>query len=124
MPNLRSFEIMMMIEHRTRPWFRETLSQILQSNPAEIIVSYSGVQRYQPDRSYETALKALETLFLLRPAVPCLRLRLGHGPRHFTEHGFANCTDLGDVFSQAMPTLHAMEKVVVEKYVLDWRDNI
>jgi hypothetical protein len=105
----------------------ETLTQILasnsESNPHEIIVSYTRAERYQPDRSYEALLNRLETFILSLPAVPRLQWRLGYSSLDFKPHpvGF---TDIVNLFHRAMPKLHVMGMVVVEKYKYDWRDDL
>jgi hypothetical protein len=127
LPNICSLEILLDFARRMQPWFVESISQILpdnpKSSPPEIIVSYSRVEHYQANYGSITLLQMLETFLLSHSAIPSLIWRLGYGPLHVREQGFANFADLVDFFRRATPTLYVMEKVAVEKFVLDWLNH-
>lgn len=127
LPNICSLEILLDFALRMQPWFMESISQIFpdnsKSSSPKIIVSYSRVEHYQANHGYIALLQMLETFLLSHSAIPSLIWRLGYGPLHVREQGSANFADLVDFFRRAMPTLHVMGKVAVEKFVLDWRNH-
>ncbi|KAK7006261.1 hypothetical protein R3P38DRAFT_3214311 [Favolaschia claudopus] len=129
LPHLHSFEIILDIGRRTQPWFLESLDQIIASNQnsslQEIIISYSGVERYRANPFYVPLLRELESLLLDLPlGIPRLRWRLGYGPVHVRQHGSANFVELKELYKKEMPELEGMKKLVVEKFEMDWRENV
>ncbi|KAF8142708.1 hypothetical protein K438DRAFT_1994709 [Mycena galopus ATCC 62051] len=128
LPHLCSLAILLDVSRRAEPWVIESISQILASNsnagPEKITISYSSVGRYRASDLYMPMLQTLETLLLSHSAIPSLVWRLGYGQLYVKEKGFANFAYLVDLLRAATPTLHAMGKLAIEKFVLDWQDTI